>query len=62
MADRINCPMRHLNGNCLVCGGFCASVVGPICESLRCAYESGYLGALRDMAELIKKLSEKKEG
>lgn len=42
MTFRINCPMRHENGNCLVCGGFCTSVSDPICEALHRAYECGY--------------------
>ena len=39
---RINCPMRHENGNCLVCGGFCLAVNDAICEALHNAYYKGY--------------------
>ena len=33
--------MRHKNGNCLPCGGFCTAVSNEICEALRNAYEHG---------------------
>lgn len=36
-----NCPMRCKNGNCLPNGGFCTSVIEPICEALQQAYEMG---------------------
>ena len=39
--ERINCPMRHLNGNCLVVGGFCTAVNDTICEALHHAYDCG---------------------
>lgn len=42
IAIRENCPMRHENGNCLPCGGFCTSVNDLICEALHKAYDSGY--------------------
>lgn len=38
---RLNCPMRHENGNCLPCGGFCTAVNAPICEALHNAFEHG---------------------
>lgn len=38
---RKDCPMRHKNGNCLPCGGFCTSVNDPICEALHSAYRDG---------------------
>ena len=40
--DMIVCPMRHKNGNCLPCGGFCLAVSREACKALRIAYESGY--------------------
>lgn len=39
---RVDCPMRHDNGNCLVCGGFCTAVNDEICSALHQAYEKGY--------------------
>lgn len=39
---RENCPMRHRNGNCLPCGGFCTAVNDEICKALHNAYDSGY--------------------
>ena len=33
--------MRHMNGNCLVIGGFCTSVSDEICNGLRNAYACG---------------------
>ena len=38
---RLNCPMRHDNGNCLPCGGFCTAVNDSICESLHNAFRHG---------------------
>ncbi len=38
---RNNCPMRHDNGNCLPCGGFCTAVNDPICEAMQNAYLMG---------------------
>lgn len=38
---RKDCPMRHENGNCLPCGGFCTAVNDPICEALHNAYRDG---------------------
>lgn len=40
--ERKNCPMRHKNGNCMPCGGFCTAVNDEICEALHNAYNSGY--------------------
>lgn len=40
--DRKDCPMRHANGNCLPCGGFCTAVSNEICSALRNAYDHGY--------------------
>ena len=40
-STRINCPMRHENGNCLPCGGFCLAVSNEICRGLRNAYRDG---------------------
>ena len=42
MDDRKNCSMRHKNGNCLPCGGFCTAINDPTCEALQNAYESGF--------------------
>lgn len=51
MFERLkNCPMRHENGNCLPCGGFCTSVTMPICEVLQNAYKMGRENARRDFA------------
>lgn len=38
---RKDCPMRHENGNCLVCGGFCLAVSNALCEALHNAYNKG---------------------
>lgn len=38
---RQNCPMRHDNGNCLPCGGFCTAVNDSICEALHNAFRHG---------------------
>lgn len=40
--ERKDCPMRHENGNCLPCGGFCLAVSDEICHALLYAYEHGY--------------------
>lgn len=40
--NRQDCPMRHENGNCLPCGGFCTSVNNEICQALHNAYDHGY--------------------
>lgn len=40
-STRINCPMRHDNGNCLPCGGVCLAVSNEICRGLRNAYRDG---------------------
>ena len=33
--------MRHENGNCLPCGGFCLAVNDQICQALHQAYDKG---------------------
>jgi hypothetical protein len=38
---RIDCPMRHENGNCLPCGGFCTANNDIICEAMHNAYHIG---------------------
>ena len=38
---REECAMRHENGNCLPCGGFCLSVNDEICKALHNAFKSG---------------------
>ena len=40
--NRKNCPLRHENGNCLPCGGFCTSVNDAICEAIHQAYQHGF--------------------
>lgn len=45
MTERKDCPMRHENGNCLSCGGFCLAVNDEICEALQNAYRHGYSDA-----------------
>ena len=42
---RMDCLMRHENGNCTVIGGFCTAVNDSICEGLHSAYDSGYRAA-----------------
>lgn len=46
--DRKECPMRHSNGNCLPCGGFCTAVNDEICKALHNAYQSGYNASYAD--------------
>ena len=41
MSIREDCPMRHENGNCLPCGGFCLAVNDEICQALHQAYDKG---------------------
>lgn len=48
LENRKNCPMRHENGNCLPCGGFCLTVNNEICEALHNAYQHGYLDSEKD--------------
>lgn len=50
--SRVDCPMRHENGNCTVAGGSCASVNDPICEALHDAYDCGYRRAVHGQNEL----------
>ena len=40
---RTDCKMRHENGNCLPCGGFCTAVNNEICYALHNAYNHGFL-------------------
>ena len=40
--NRKNCPLRHENGNCLPCGGFCTAVNDAICEAIHQAYDHGF--------------------
>lgn len=40
---REECKMRHENGNCLPCGGFCTSINNEICEALHNAFNRGYV-------------------
>ena len=56
------CPMRHENGNCLVCGGFCTSVIKPICEAVHNAYNSGYNDAVNDIANWLIERRREREG
>ena len=46
---RIDCPMRHETGNCLVSGGFCTAVNTPICEALHNAYNAGKTHSIEEM-------------
>jgi hypothetical protein len=39
---RQDCKMRHENGNCLPCGGFCTAVSNEICYALHNAYNHGF--------------------
>ena len=39
---RIDCPMRHDNGNCLPVGGFCTAVNDAICDAMHQAFGKGY--------------------
>jgi hypothetical protein len=48
---RNDCKMRHENGNCLPCGGFCTAVSNEICQALHNAYNHGFA----DCYELIRK-------
>jgi len=40
---RTSCKMRHENGNCLPCGGFCTAVSNEICSALHNAYNKGFV-------------------
>lgn len=48
---RVNCKMRHENGNCLPCGGFCTAVSNGVCCALHNAYNHGFF----DCHEIIQK-------
>lgn len=39
---RAGCKMRHENGNCLPCGGYCLAVSDGICVALHNAFNCGY--------------------
>lgn len=47
---RQDCKMRHENGNCLPCGGFCTAVSNEICYALHNAYNHGF----NDCHEIIR--------
>ena len=51
---RQDCKMRHENGNCLPCGGFCTAVSNEICCALHNAYNHGF----NDCHEIIRKNKE----
>lgn len=53
MNNREKCPMRHENGNCLSCGGFCTAVNDEICNALHNAYYKGYNVCLQDHKDSI---------
>lgn len=56
MSNALNpCSMRHENGNCLPCGGFCTAVDKPICEALHNAYRMGVNDTIKDLAEFLTK-------
>lgn len=40
--NRLHCPIRHENGNCVCVSGFCTAVPEPVCEAVRNAYDSGW--------------------
>ena len=46
--ERTRCSMRHENGNCLPCGGFCTAVNEEICKALHNAFQSGYQAHVED--------------
>jgi hypothetical protein len=48
---REDCKMRHENGNCLPCGGFCTAVSNEICCAMHNAYNHGF----NDCHDVIKK-------
>ena len=48
-----DCPMRHENGNCLPCGGFCTAVNLPVCEAVHNAYKMGEESGLRSAAKMM---------
>jgi hypothetical protein len=48
---REDCKMRHENGNCLPCGGFCTAVNNEICQALHNAYNHGFV----DCHKIIRK-------
>lgn len=55
MSDtRKNCPMRHENGNCLPCGGFCTAVNDEICHALHNAYTKGHNSAMIEAVPIEK--------
>jgi len=49
--ERKDCPMRHANGNCLPCGGFCLAVNDEICEALHEAYHHGFRDCIDDLCD-----------
>lgn len=55
MTDRENCPMRHENGNCLPCGGFCLAVNDEICEALHNAFQNGRNTVMSEIAQFFAK-------
>lgn len=52
IVTRETCPLRHENGNCLSCGGFCLAVNNEICHALHNAYEKGITAYLKEMAQI----------
>ena len=58
---RLNCPMRHENGNCLPAGGFCTAVNDAICEALHNAFRHGESSANERMMLALMKQSAKYE-
>ena len=49
------CPMRHENGNCLPCGGFCTAVNDPICMAVQNAYDMGVRDGINNAIKTSKK-------
>lgn len=55
MTDRVNCPMRHENGNCLPHGGFCLAVNDETCEALHNAFQNGRNTVMSEIAQFLAK-------
>ena len=52
---RKECPLRHENGNCTPCGGFCTAVHSEICRSVQSAYYTGVTAGIEFAKECLKK-------
>lgn len=58
----VQCPMRHKNGNCLPCGGFCLAVSREVCKALRTAYQSGYYSGITEPIRGASERGESQDG